>query len=828
MKDPKNLKAILLQSFREESVELIATINQGFEAFRKAQTPEAKVESAKDIYRACHSLKGASRAVEQPELEGLSALLEEKFRKASNAKTCGFSDAHSKVLDRSLLALKILVETDQIPETLGETMEELEKVKAQAPAPVAAPVAKAAAPVSLKEKLMLAFKEESQEVMTELRSNWTSLKQASGPSQVKELSQEIFRMFHTLKGGARAVEFLEVETLSQALEEKFRAISRHASPALSQEAQQFVDQGIDLLEAGLPGGPGADSDALSGLVEKIESIKIQNAASVAPTPSKPKLDPRTIVVEAFREEQEPLMQELEGSLAGAMAARQAKESEACLQVACRAAHSLKGASRAIELPELETLSSALEETLRKALKKKTLFFPSDSKPPIQAALGLLKSHVEHFIRGTAVPAQPSVEEVVLKLESISLSEAPASGEASPVADSKTTTTLGAARLAWAQDKVVSRRLSDLQNRLYQQAQAILQAQTVGVQITDSLQQLQADGQILKDSAGDLEMRAASEKLATSVLLQLEQLRKQIHGLDVQLGDLGRYAQEDADLFCVSRLEVNRLLALPENISRRALLIRSGTSQYLVPSDAIAQVIGLQELTVNDGQATIDGEVVTLVQLPGTGASGKFGAVLKQGGRTALLTMDDLGAVQEICVQQPGWPLEKVPGYEGFSVVNRRQAVPVIDIEHLLKNVGSTNAEATATGGRQVTRVLLVDDSLTSRQLLRAVLEGGGYEVEATIHGQQAYDTLVNASADFDILVSDVEMPKMTGLELVAEVRKLDRYANFPIVLVSTLDSPEHRKTGIDAGADAYVGKGDFNSTILVDTIEELLAAKESD
>jgi two-component system, chemotaxis family, sensor kinase CheA len=120
-------------------------------------------------------------------------------------------------------------------------------------------------------------------------------------------------------------------------------------------------------------------------------------------------------------------------------------------------------------------------------------------------------------------------------------------------------------------------------------------------------------------------------------------------------------------------------------------------------------------------------------------------------------------------------------------------------------------------------VLLVDDSLTSRHLIKSMLENNDYSVTARIHGKQAYETMVESDGDFDILVSDVEMPYMDGLELIVEMRKMEKFRNFPIILISTLDSAAHRQRGLEVGADEYVAKGDFNSTALVETIERLLA-----
>jgi two-component system chemotaxis sensor kinase CheA len=118
------------------------------------------------------------------------------------------------------------------------------------------------------------------------------------------------------------------------------------------------------------------------------------------------------------------------------------------------------------------------------------------------------------------------------------------------------------------------------------------------------------------------------------------------------------------------------------------------------------------------------------------------------------------------------------------------------------------------------RVLVVDDSVMTRTLERSILDAAGYDVVVASDGQQALDVL--RSTTVDLIISDVEMPRMSGVELTVAVRQDEQLRHLPIVLVTSLDSPEHVERGAAAGADAYIVKGRFDQHDLLQTVGRLL------
>ena len=117
-------------------------------------------------------------------------------------------------------------------------------------------------------------------------------------------------------------------------------------------------------------------------------------------------------------------------------------------------------------------------------------------------------------------------------------------------------------------------------------------------------------------------------------------------------------------------------------------------------------------------------------------------------------------------------------------------------------------------------MLVVDDSLTTRTLERGILEAAGYDALVASDGAEAL--VVLGREGIDLVVSDVEMPRLDGFGLTAAIRRDERLRHIPVILVTSLDTAEHRERGVTAGADAYLGKGTFDQGRLLDTIGRLL------
>jgi two-component system chemotaxis sensor kinase CheA len=139
----------------------------------------------------------------------------------------------------------------------------------------------------------------------------------------------------------------------------------------------------------------------------------------------------------------------------------------------------------------------------------------------------------------------------------------------------------------------------------------------------------------------------------------------------------------------------------------------------------------------------------------------------------------------------------------------------------LTQEGARRAPATVQRGMpRRRRLLVVDDSFTTRELIRSILASAGYDVQAAVDGVDALDKL--RSHPYDLVVSDVEMPRIDGLTLTLEIRSDPQLDTLPVILITSLASEAHRRRGLEAGAQAYIVKSQFNQDGLLEVIQQLL------
>jgi Response regulator containing a CheY-like receiver domain and a GGDEF domain len=121
-------------------------------------------------------------------------------------------------------------------------------------------------------------------------------------------------------------------------------------------------------------------------------------------------------------------------------------------------------------------------------------------------------------------------------------------------------------------------------------------------------------------------------------------------------------------------------------------------------------------------------------------------------------------------------------------------------------------------------LLVVDDSFTTRELLRSILQSAGYDVTVAIDGADALDRL--RATTYDLVVSDIEMPRVDGFTLTTRIRNDLALVDLPVILITSLASEEHRRRGLEVGAQAYIVKSQFNQDSLLKVIQQLLGHEE--
>jgi two-component system sensor histidine kinase and response regulator WspE len=178
-------------------------------------------------------------------------------------------------------------------------------------------------------------------------------------------------------------------------------------------------------------------------------------------------------------------------------------------------------------------------------------------------------------------------------------------------------------------------------------------------------------------------------------------------------------------------------------------------------------------------------------------------------------------------------LGKVQDISAGALLDDGSVVLIVDVEDMVRSVEKllTTGRLERIDRRQNhaveqtrKRVLVVDDSLTVRELQRKLLTNRGYEVAVAVDGMDGWNAL--RSEDFDLLITDIDMPRMDGIELVTLLRRDSRLQSLPVMVVSYKDREEDRRRGLDAGADYYLAKASFHDDALLDAVVELIGGAQ--
>ena len=274
---------------------------------------------------------------------------------------------------------------------------------------------------------------------------------------------------------------------------------------------------------------------------------------------------------------------------------------------------------------------------------------------------------------------------------------------------------------------------------------------------------------------------------------------------------------------------------------RGVFVESAGRTFVIPTTSIERVARVKRSEIKriEGKETIilDGRPIalvnldTLLQLPhkrlqDAGEDTLLMLILGSAEKRVACCVDEVENEQEVLFKGLGAFLSQVPNVAGATVLGSGQVVPILHVPDLLKSAGETSGPRTvgltADDNNEALNksVLVAEDSVTSRMLLKGILESAGYHVTTAVDGADAFSLLQKTA--FDLVVSDVEMPRLNGFELTAKIRGTEQVAQTPVVLVTGLDSREDRERGITAGADAYIVKTSFDQSNLLDVVQRLI------
>ena len=180
---------------------------------------------------------------------------------------------------------------------------------------------------------------------------------------------------------------------------------------------------------------------------------------------------------------------------------------------------------------------------------------------------------------------------------------------------------------------------------------------------------------------------------------------------------------------------------------------------------------------------------------------------------------------QVLVKGLGKQLGRVRNIAGATVLDTGKVVLVLNIPDLMKSAVRSVAAVRAAVDIEMMpvrtgNILVAEDSITARTLIKNILETAGYKVSTAVDGIDAFTQ--TRSGEFNLVVSDVDMPRMNGFELTSKIRGDKKLSELPVVLVTALESREDREHGIEVGANAYIIKSNFDQSNLLEVIKQLI------
>jgi len=209
-------------------------------------------------------------------------------------------------------------------------------------------------------------------------------------------------------------------------------------------------------------------------------------------------------------------------------------------------------------------------------------------------------------------------------------------------------------------------------------------------------------------------------------------------------------------------------------------------------------------------------------------------IIGEGERTYGIAVDRMLGERLLVVQPLPAALGKVKDIAAGSLTDDGMPVLIFDVEDLLRSVEKLVSEGRIEGVRHAAeaglqararRVLVIDDSLTVRELQRKLLAGRGYDVAVAVDGMDGWNVL--RAEPFDLVITDIDMPRMDGIELVRRIRHDAALRQLPVMVVSYKDREQDRQRGLEAGADYYLAKGSFHDAALLDAVQDLIGEARS-
>ena len=706
-------------------------------------------------------------------------------------------------------------------------------------------------------KLRETFKVEATEHLRSIGSGLLELEKVAEPKEQLRLIETVFRGAHSLKGAARAVNFTEIESICQSLESLFAAWKRRESlptPQGLDTAHNHVNKISQVLA--VPATPGEPPKPTAREAPAAETKTVRIAVD--------SLDTQLLEAEemlAAKLSADERASEL-AALAGSFA--EWRKEWARVQPAARALRQVQdrpNAPRPVpQSPELANFFTwnqdywrALEErvnALRRAAEQDRLLVGKlvddlleNSKKLLMLPVATLSALLAKVVRDLCRD-QDKLAEFTILGEEVTLDRRILEELKDPLIHLLRNCVDHGIELPEQR-----RRMGKPQRATITLAVTALNGNQVEISVSDDgagidVEEVRAAAAKRALTAADQSTDAATLALVFEPEVSTSPMVTQVSGRGLGLAIVrekteklgGRVALETRP-----KAGTTIRMTVPLTLSTyRGVLVKASRRLFVIPTGQIERVLRFkaQDVQTIEGRPTLrsGGRTVALVELADvlqlermpegtTPPEAAQALILGAGEQRVAFSVDAVLDEREVLVKRFTKPLSRVRNIAGATILGSGEVVPILNVHDLLKSARTTSAKPLAPAPARSSntarkRILVVEDSVTSRALLKGILESAGYTVKTAVDGVEGFNTL--CLEEFDLVVSDVEMPRMNGFDLTARIRAERDLADLPVVLVTALESREDRERGIDVGANAYLVKSSFDQTNLFEALRRLM------
>ncbi len=271
---------------------------------------------------------------------------------------------------------------------------------------------------------------------------------------------------------------------------------------------------------------------------------------------------------------------------------------------------------------------------------------------------------------------------------------------------------------------------------------------------------------------------------------------------------------------------------------RTLLVEISGEAYAFPLariDRIVNIFGSEIAFVQNRQyLTLDDKNIGLIWAhqvldlppPLSSSSRLWVVILSDSSNTYGLVVDSCLGERELVVRPLDPRLGKVQNISAAALMGDGSLVLIVDVSDLVRSLdnllktGQLALVGEAAHRRDHKQVLVVDDSITVREMERKLLQNRGYSVDVAVDGMEGWNAI--RSHPYDLVISDIDMPRMNGIELLKQIKSHPRHKSIPVIVVSYRDREEDRIQGLEAGADYYLTKSSFHDDTLIEAVVDLI------